>query len=186
MKSRFLSLIVAIVLVLIGIPLQAAIAAPLNAESREIVVFQNQNNNKTITIGKQDFKFQHFTNGKGSSFSVVEIVSPSQHKSFLLEKHVVQVPEDFYVVSGEFEFFGNQPNTPLSVHTGDVVHIPAGFPYGFRTVGTQSGKVLLITSSPTFESFIEEVGTSDTDQAKAMPMSKIASIAQKYDIKFLN
>jgi mannose-6-phosphate isomerase-like protein (cupin superfamily) len=186
MRNRLLSLIVALVLFLIGVPLQAASAAPLNVESQKIVVFQNEKDNKTITVGKQVFKFQHFTSSENGSFSTVEITTPSQYKSFLLEKHVVQVPEDFYAVSGEFEFFGNQPNTDLYVHTGDVVHIPAGFPYGFRTVGTESGKLLLITSSPTFESFIEEIGINETDPAKVMPISKIASVAQKYGIQFLN
>jgi hypothetical protein len=78
------------------------------------------------------------------------------------------------------------------VAAGDVVSIAAGIPYGYKNVGSEPGKILLITASNGFEHFIEEIGTpvTDTDSRLTRPnqpsVDKIAAVAHKYGIDLLN
>ncbi|GAA6620233.1 cupin domain-containing protein [Scytonema sp. NUACC26] len=203
MKKSIIALLFAIIALVTGFNPTTAIATPLKVD-RSFVVF-HADREKTFAVNEDLFTFKNFKNivnrGSFEDFSVVEITNAprSSPGGFLLKKHVINVPENFYALAGEFEFFGFDPNKTTKVNAGDIVYIPAGVPYGYKNVGSEPGKILLMTPSKGFENFIEEIGTKvpknfspDSESVRANvnqiepSMNKIASIASKYGIEFLN
>ena len=173
-----------------------AYAAPLQADGT--ITAYHADSEKTFAVNNDLFTFKTYaqTNGNNASgFSAVEITTAphSNPGGFLLQKHVVDAPEDFYIQAGQFEFLG-QPNKSLKVSAGDIVRIPAGVPYGYKNTGSEPGKVLIISPSNGLKNFVTEIGTpSDPDAVVASPsnavqtdISKLATTAQKYGIEFLN
>jgi mannose-6-phosphate isomerase-like protein (cupin superfamily) len=178
-----------------------AYAAPL--ETTQKITVYHATSEKNFVVSNDLFTLKPYihTDSKtnAANLSVIEITT-SPHSNpggFLLQKHAVDVPEDFYIQTGEFEFLGSQPNQSIEVSAGDIVRIPAGVPYGFKNIGSEPGKVLLISPSNGLESLVAEIGTSisDSNVVSASPastnvvqtdMSKLAAIAHKYGIEFLN
>ena len=178
-----------------------AYASPI--ETAQTITAYHADSTKTFAVNNDLFTFKPYTHTnsktKASDFSAIEItMSPhSNPGGFLLQKHVVNVPEDFYIQAGEFEFLSFQPSKSIKVSAGDIVRIPVGVPYGYKNVGAEPGKVLIISPSDGLEKFIAEIGTPvsapssipsnsisiDTVQTD---INKLASIAQKYGIEFLN
>lgn len=180
-----------------------AYAISLRAD-KTITAYQTDSE-KTFAVNNDLFSFKTYTQTEGKAspadFSAIEItLSPySNPGGFLLQKHVVDAPEDFYVEEGEFEFLGFQPNKSISVSEGDVVRIPAGVPYGYKNTGSKPGKVLLISPSDGLENFVAEIGTPVEDPTSVLAstadlstdtvqtdINKLAVIAEKYGIEFLN
>jgi mannose-6-phosphate isomerase-like protein (cupin superfamily) len=195
MKNRLLSWILIIFATIAFFFVPTAFAASLTPD-QSISVFHSDRG-KTYAVDNYLISFKNFTSALNKdtarSFSAVEIVNPPQYKGFLFEKHAIDTPEDFYVLEGKFEFFGSQPDRTIKVSTGDLVRIPAGVPYGYKNVGSEPGKLLLIANSQKFAKFVEEIGTpiannSDisANSIQADNIEKIASIAHKYGIDFLN
>lgn len=192
--KKIITLLLAIVTFITLFSVQAAVAAPPTPEGS--VVVYHPIKEKTFAVGKDVLSFKSFTNAASkdtsADFSVVEITNAPRYKGLLLEKHVIDVPEDFYAISGEYEFFGFQPDKTLKIKSGDIIHIPAGVPYGYKNAGDEPGKILLITTSKEFENFIEEIGTSVTDKSSIssnsvqLDMEKVASVARKHGIEFFN
>lgn len=172
--------------------LPSAVAAPLKSD-RTIEVF-HPNEDKTVVVGKDLFTFKNFVSKDISrNISLIEITQAPQYRgAFLLEKHVMDDPEDFYVLQGEFEFDGLQPDDTIKVTTGDIVHISAGVPYGIKHVGAEIGKMLVIATNTRLQNLLSEIGTSVTNKSSipsdsiGSDMEKIASAAKKYGIEFLN
>jgi mannose-6-phosphate isomerase-like protein (cupin superfamily) len=127
---------------------------------------------------------------------VAEIIHAPNSRTggFLLEQHVVNFPETFYVLTGTFKFFCSQLGNFIAteVNTGDIVSIPAGTPYGYKNVGAEPGKLLLITNTDSFEHFIEAIGIPVTEpvaqiaRSPQLSMDKVAAVAHQYGIDFLN
>jgi quercetin dioxygenase-like cupin family protein len=85
------------------------------------------------------------TNG---AYTLYEIRSPSGSGPAALHTHPPQ--ETFFVLEGTYEFYGvdERGEYALRAHPGDVVHIPAGAPHGFKNVGKESGRVLALYEPP--------------------------------------
>ena len=194
MKKSIIALLFAIIAFVTSFSNSTAVAAPLQTDQTSLAV--HPDTQKTFAVGEYSFTFKNFTNSVSKDtkedFSVAEITIAPQSKGFLLDKHVINVAEDFYALAGEFKFFGFQPDKTIKVNSGDIVHIPAGMPYGYKNVGSEAGKMLLLITSKGFENFIEEIGTPVADKSSIPSnsiqpdMNKIASVARKYGIEFLN
>lgn len=181
-------------------PWSNAYAAPVEANGT--ITAYRANSEKTFAVNNDLFTFKTYVqkNGKinASDFSAVEITTApySNPGGFLLQKHVVDAPEDFYIQAGEFEFLGFQPSKNLKVSAGDIVRIPAGVPYGYKNASSELGTVLIVSPSSGLKNFVAEIGTpvSDPDSVAVSSstdtvqtdIGKLATIAQKYGIEFLN
>lgn len=171
--------------------LPAAVAAPLKPE-RSIEVFL-PSEGKTVVVGKDLFTFKNFVSKDTSrNISLIEITQAPHYKgAFLLEKHLMEEPEDFYVLQGEFEFVGLQADDTIKVTTGDIVHVSPDTPYSVKHVGAEPGKILVIAPNTRLQNLLEEIGTPVTNKSSipsasiAPDMLKIASAAKKYGIQFL-
>lgn len=169
-----------------------AVAAPLET-TRNIEVFQ-PDEAQTVAVGKDLFTFKKFVNkGTSKALSLVEITQPPKYKGgFLLEKHLIKAPEDFYVLEGEFEITSSPSNDKIKLDTGDIAHIPPSIPYGVKHIGAGEGRLLLITPNIEFPNLLKEIGTPVLDKSSIPSTStvpdieKIASAAKKYGIEFLN
>lgn len=192
--KKSIALLFAIIAFVISLSLPSAVAAAPTTNQSVAVFHPTQE--KTFAAGKDLFTIKTFTNvmsqDTSGDFSTAEIkVAPQRGTGLLLEKHVTDVEDNLYALEGEFEFFGVQPNRTVKVRSGEMIRIPAGKPYGFRSVGADPGKVLLITSKG-FGNFIEEIGTPVTDSSSIPTnitepnIEKAASVARKYGIQFLN
>lgn len=171
---------------------RVAVAAPLET-ARNIQVYQ-PDEAKTVAVGKDLFTFKKFMNkGTSKALSLIEITQPPQYKgAFLLEKHLIKAPEDFYVLEGEFEISSSPSNDKIKLDTGDIAHIPPSIPYGVKHIGAGQGRLLLITPNIEFPNLLEEIGTPVLDKSSIpststmLDIEKITSAAKKYGIEFLN
>lgn len=196
--------LIAFILLAASLPMPAentAYAASLDLA--ETLTIYHMDTEKSFAVDSDLFTFKSFTQPnskkKTSDLSVVEITTApySTPGGFLLQKHVVNALENFYIQSGEFEFVGFQPNKTVKVSAGDVVRVPAGVPYGYKNTGSEPGTVLLISPSNGLEKFVAEVGTSvedkDSHSVEAIQpdtvqtdINKLATVARQYGIEFLN
>lgn len=161
---------------------------PVNAASvttKSIHVLHPETEN-TVTMGKETFNYKTLASDDSSeTISVTEITQPSQYKGFLLRKHVLQTPEEIYIVDGDFEIAFSQSDKKIQASTGDLVSIPAGMPFGFRHTGRGEGKVLVVSRSSGLPDMLTEIGTS-TNKSTIPDIQAVNSVAKKYGIEFLN
>ncbi len=87
----------------------------------------------------------------------------------------------FYVLEGEYEFRCGEQKEIVS--KGALVHLPRKLPHSFKNIGQTPG-VLMNTITPGgFEAFFEEIDQLPKD--KPLDHQKVASIANKYGLRFL-
>lgn len=186
MKKIIATFVILFFTILVTIcPIQTAVAAPLSID-RDISIL-HLDKNKTVTMGKEVFEYKTFSNDNNSkAISVVEITQPPQYEGLLLRKHVIQSPEDIYVLNGDFEFVYSQSDKKTKATAGDIVSIPSGVPFGFTNIGTGEGKVLVVSESEALPKMLSKLGTSGGNKNVAPDFKKISSIAKKYGIDFLN
>lgn len=195
MKKTIIALVLSTVLALI-MPLSAwAIAVPPTSE-RSIQLIR-PGEGKTFQIGGDFVAFKTLNEDTPGELSVIEITAAPQSGP-TLHKHP---PEVFYIVDGEFEFYGAAPEDTVKATAGDFIHIPSGAPHAYKNIGTTPGKYLLFTSiagNPGqlwFQKFEYEIsnrlGTPVTDEVPASTAPKslddksMTAIAHKYGIEFL-
>ena len=160
-------------------------ADAVSVATENIQVF-HPNTSNTVTMGKETFSYQTLASKDFSeTISVTEITQPPQYEGFLLQKHVVQTPEEIYVMDGDFEFVFSQSNKKTKASSGDIVSIPSGIPYGFRHTNQGEGKVLVVSRSTALPDMLAELGTS-ANKTSVPDIQTINSAAKKYGIEFLN
>jgi mannose-6-phosphate isomerase-like protein (cupin superfamily) len=168
----------------------AVMAIPLS-DRQQVTIF-HPSEEKGFVVGKDQFKFKHFTGSSGrdaETLGTAEITLAPNYDGFLLQKHVVNVDEMLYVMQGSVECVSSQSKSAIQVKAGDIVQIPAGVPYGCKGTGSKPSRLLVVSPSSALESLIAEIGTpaSKSLQATSEPdMAKVAAVAQKYGIEFLN
>ncbi|MEM6754881.1 MAG: cupin domain-containing protein [Cyanobacteria bacterium P01_C01_bin.38] len=170
-------------------------AAALN--SQNILVF-HPNYSKTVAVGKEIFTYRTFNTYKpfnsntSQVISRTEITQPDKYEGLLLRKHVLQAPEEIYIIKGDFEFNFSEPEQNTKVAEGEIVSIPSGVPFGFKHIGTGEGKVLVVSKSDALPRMLSAVGTLLTDKSQItsltseVDINKIVSAAKKNGIEFLN
>ncbi len=196
MKKTIIAFVLSTVLVLL-MPLSAWAAITIPPTSNQPIQLIRPGEGETFQVGGDFIAFKTLSEDTSGELSVIEITAAPQSGP-PLHKHP---PEVFYIVDGEFEFYGASPEGTVKATAGDFIHIPSGAPHGYKNVGTTPGKYLLFTSiagNPGqlwFQKFEYEMsnslGTLVTDgvSASAAPKSldnkSMATIARKYGIEFL-
>ena len=110
----------------------------------------------------------------------------------LLRKHVLQAPEQIYILKGDFNFYFSEPEQNTKVTEGEIVSIPSGVPFGFKHIGTGEGKVLVVSQSDALPKMLSQVGTLIKDKSSIasadnkLDINEIISAAKKNGIEFLN
>ena len=198
MKKTIIALVLFAIAVatslLLNIP--AAVAAPLTTNQSIKVIHPNEG--ETFRLGGDFITFKTMNEDIPGETSFIEITAAPQSGP-ALHKHPA---ETFYILEGEFEFYGSRPEDTIKATAGDYIHIPTGAPHAYKNVGTTPGKYLLVTATAGnpeqlwFQKFeyeiSQELGTPVTDKSSKPPASKplntekMASIAQKYGIEFLD
>lgn len=183
MKKLFIFTFLFFVCVTVLLPFSTAKAESISL--KKIQVFHPENSN-TVTMGQETFSYKTLTSKDGNeAISVTEITQPPQYNGFLLRKHVIQAPEEMYVIDGEFEVIFSETNEKTKVSTGDVVSIPAGLPFGFRHLSQGEGKVKIVSHSDALSNMLAEIGTLSKKNTTP-DLETIGLIAQKYGIEYLN
>lgn len=188
-RKVILKIIVIALLILTTFCPAVALASP---SDRPAITVLHPSRARSFIVGKNLFKFQHFAteeNAEVKTLATAEITLAPNYDGFLLQKHVVDSDETIYAIDGGIQCLSSQSNTAIALRAGDVAHIPAGIPYGCKTMGSKPSKLLLVTAFPALESLIAEVGTpaNNPTQATVEPnMVQVAAVAQKYGIQFLN
>jgi mannose-6-phosphate isomerase-like protein (cupin superfamily) len=166
-------------------PISSAIAAPLFSE--QSIDILHPDDNKTVTMGKEVFTYKTYVDDDASKTrSIVEVTQPSQYEGLLLRKHILQVPEDIYVMKGDFEFIFSQTDKKTTVTEGDVIAVPSGLPFGFKHIGTGEGKVLVVSESNALPKMLADLETSVANKTTALDFDRLNAIAKIYGIDFLN
>lgn len=165
--------------------------------SQNISVF-HPNYSKTVAVGREIFTYQTFNTYKpfnsntSQVISKTEITQPSEYEGLLLRKHVLQAPEEIYIIKGDFEFAFSEPEQKTKVTEGEIVSIPSGVPFGFRHISKGEGKVLVVSRSDALPRMLSEVGIrlkgelKITSKTSELDINKIVSAAKKNGIEFLN
>ena len=163
--------------------------------SQNISVF-HPNYSKTVTIGKEIFTYQTFNTYKPFNSNISQVISrteitqPSGYGGLLLKKHVLQVPEEIYIIKGDYEFVFSEPEQNTNVTQGEIVSVPSGVPYGIKHVGTGEGKVIVVSQSDALPKMLSQLRTpknkSNIALNSELELNKIVLIAKKNGIEFLN
>lgn len=171
--------------------------ASLIASSQNIEVI-HPNEGKTFKVGGDLISFKTLNKDVPGELSFIEITAAPQSGPSL-HKHP---PEVFYILDGEFEFYGSRPEDTIKATKGDLIRIPGGAPHAYKNVGSTPGKYLLVTSTVGnpeqlwFQKFEYEIaqklGTlvtteskSPANNSKQLNNDEMVSIARKYGIEFL-
>lgn len=159
--------------------------------SQSISVF-HPNDSKTVAMGREIFSYKTYNGDNSQVISHTEITQPSGYEGLLLRKHILQTPEEVYIIKGDFEFAFSQSDQKSKVKEGDIISIPSGLPFGFKHVGRGEGKVIVVSQSDALPKMLSEVGTPVKDKSNIaskdskLDISKIVSVAKKNGIEFLN
>jgi quercetin dioxygenase-like cupin family protein len=123
----------------------------------------------------------------GSYFAVEVVCQPGGGPWFL---HTHEPQETFYVLEGIFEVYGQDENGQkyaIRSVAGDTVQVPANVPHGFKNVGSEAGRMLLIYEpAEPMRRFFQEIGipmpdrTTAPDMSELPPNDKILEILRKY------
>lgn len=182
------------------VSLSATIYPTLDAAaltSQNISVF-HPNYSKTVAVGREIFTYQTFNTYKPFNSNASQVISktqitqPSEYEGLLLRKHVLQAPEEIYIIKGDFEFAFSEPEQNTKVTEGEIVSIPSGVPFGFRHISKGEGKVLVVSRSDALPRMLSEVGIRLKDESEIisktseLDINKIVSTAKKQGIEFLN
>jgi quercetin dioxygenase-like cupin family protein len=104
--------------------------------------------------------FAHGAAGSGEALDVVGDLlvlrtAPTQEAPMLVVEttcppgggpppHTHAAEEVFLIREGRFAFFGGEPGVERVVGPGDVIHAPGGRPHGYRNVGSEPARMLVV------------------------------------------
>jgi quercetin dioxygenase-like cupin family protein len=128
------------------------------------------------------------TDGK---FEMVQQVTQAGSGVPFLHAHPFQ--ETFYVLDGEFEFYGQQDGEKYAVQGGKgfTIQIPFNAPHGFKNVGSTPGTMLAVFEpAGVMVNFFNDLGVEVDDPANPPAptppdMAKVGGLFQKYGFKLL-
>lgn len=199
MKKIIFALVITISI--IAAPL-SAIALPAPNTSSQTIQLIRPGEGETFRVGGDSIAFKTLNEDISGELSVIEITAAPQSGP-ALHKHP---PEIFYIVDGEFEFYGAKAEDTIKATAGDFVHIPAGAPHAYKNIGTTPGRYLLITAmagnpeqlwfqkfeyemsnklgTPVVDGKLVQAG-SQANTSKSLNNKEMVEIARKYGIEFL-
>lgn len=197
-----LKIIVALVLAIsvISVP-SNAMAIPASSNSDRAIQLIRPGEGETFQVGGDSIAFKTLNEDISGELSAIEVTAAPQSGP-ALHKHP---PEIFYIVNGEFEFYGAKAEDTLKATAGDLVHIPSGAPHAYKNIGTTPGKYILITAmagnpeqlwfqkfeyemskklgTPVIDGKLQAVSQANT--SKSLNNKEMVDVARKYGIEFL-
>lgn len=196
MKKTIITLVLSAIVVLV-ISLSVSAAIPVPSTSAQPIQLIRSGEGETFQIGNDFVTFKTLNQDTPGELAVIELTAAPQ-SGVPLHKHP---PEAFYILDGEFEFYGASPEDTVKGTAGDFMYIPSGVPHTYKNVGTTPGKFLLfssMTGKPKqlwFQNFQYEVsksfgtlvtnGVPPSEAPKTVDIKSIAAIGRKYGIEFL-
>ena len=99
--------------------------------------------------------------------------------------------EAYYILEGEFEIYDTTNGNTLTVGPGSYVYVPKGVNHGFKCIGSETGRMLLIITPGGLEGFFEGIGQIITDINNPPPppsgppdFARAAQVAAQYNVTF--
>lgn len=119
-----------------------AIAISLQTAQKIHVIHPEEG--RVLALGQDFMTFKNTINPENPrDISLMVVTHPPQQGGAPLHKNP---PEYFYIMSGQFEFFGSLPNDLLRVGPGDIVQVESNVPHGYKHIGSETGKMLVVTA----------------------------------------
>ena len=141
---------------------------------------------KTCKIGRMTIIVKVSAEDNSGAYTLCEAIEPPASGAGL-HRHQ-SYDETFIICEGRYEFQLGEEMRKLG--PGDVVFVPKGTPHGFRSVGPETGRQLIISSpGGIFDAFIDEVATSMVDSGSPSmpgPAKDFRVIAANYGMEFLS
>jgi mannose-6-phosphate isomerase-like protein (cupin superfamily) len=140
---------------------------------------------RTYRLGRMTITFKTTAAETGGAYTLCEAIEPPDSGAGL-HRHR-SYDETFIICEGHYEF--QLDAKMLKLGPGDTVFVPKGTPHGFRSVGPETGRQLIISSpGGIFDVFIDEVAAAMVDSgspSKPGPATDFRAIAGKYGMEFL-
>ena len=99
--------------------------------------------------------------------------------------------EAYYILEGTFEIYDTTNGNTLTVGPESYVYVPRGINHGFRCVGSETGRMILIIAPGGLEGFFEGIGQVITDINNPPPppsgppdFARAAQVAAQYNVTF--
>lgn len=151
------------------------------------IKFVKPDEGKTISVlGTETMTFKTVGKDTKGDLSLLDVTSQPQGGPPL---HTHTWQETFYVLDGEYEFYGAEPSDTLKATAGSVIHVPSEVIHTYKNVGSTPGHYLLILDpAGSSEKFFEELGTPVTNHpSSGQPdMERILAVSRKYHVEFPN
>lgn|SRR6185312_4319912 len=140
---------------------------------------------RTYRLGRMALTFKTMSVDSGGAYTLCEAIEPPDSGAGL-HRHG-NYDETFIICEGHYEF--QLGEKMLKLGAGDTVFVPKGTPHGFRSLGPETGRQLIISSpGGIFDAFIDEVSAAMVDSgspSKRGPAKDFRAIAGKYGMEFL-
>jgi quercetin dioxygenase-like cupin family protein len=121
----------------------------------------------------------------GGAFGLIEQLAPVGSGS---PYHIHRgEDESFYILEGQLEFLSEGKRF---IHgPGGYVFLPRDIAHGFRVVGTEPARFLILVCPGGFEGFVAELGESIPEPKMPKPsepdMGRLVTLAKKYKLEIL-
>jgi quercetin dioxygenase-like cupin family protein len=99
--------------------------------------------------------------------------------------------EAYYILEGEFEMYDMTNGKTLTVGPESYVYVPHGINHGFKNVGSETGRMVLIITPGGLEGFFEAIGQVITDVNNLPPpptgppdFALAAQVAGRFNVTF--
>lgn len=119
--------------------------------------------------------------GTGGHFSLIEqVIPPGFESPWHLHR---SEDEAFYVIEGQMAVIVEGSQQLLQ--PGDFAFGPRGIPHGFRIVGDQPARVLLMTTGSDFADFVAEMSVPVDAPPVPPDMGLLVAAAERHDLAIL-
>ena len=120
-----------------------------------------------------------------SAFTLCEAIEPPGSGA---GRHRHGYDEVFRILEGQYEFeLGVNGEEKRELGPGDTLFVPRGTAHGFRCVGPDTGRQLIIsTPAGIFHTFVEEVAAAMAPSTGSRPAIDFRAIAARHGIEFLS
>jgi quercetin dioxygenase-like cupin family protein len=119
--------------------------------------------------------------GTGGHFSLIEqVIPPGFESPWHLHR---SEDEAFYVIEGQMVVI--MEGSQQLLQPGDFAYGPRGIPHGFRIVGDQPARVLLMTTGSDFADFVAEMSVPGDAPPVPPDMERLLAAAERHDLAIL-
>lgn len=172
-----------------GLAQQLRPVPPANGNRKVIHVAPNESHSTTRVLGVTNTckATKGETDGVFSFF--VSTVPPGE--AVPIHTHLKE-DEAYYILDGTFEMYDTTNHHTITVGRDSYVYVPHGIEHGFKNVGSDTGRLVLMITPGGLEGFFEQIGQVIIDVNNPPPppsgppdFVKAAQIAAQYNITFV-